>query len=473
MPDSDVRADFEISSLSETSGDSATKIKLLDQAIEKYPESARLYFRRGALGKDQQSSEMLRKASELDPSNALPLYILASRAMSRGSADEAVALLAEGNRRSRVDEYPLSYDIAKGDPQVEIAITTANSQTRFPTFAALRRLALPAHEYAVKLHAAGRTERALAIIGETKQMGRKLIRSDDATLMDVLVGVAIIRICHKGEDQIYTETNSQSGLAQLEQERSKLTYLSAGPRAYLASAGKRIPKLMSTFSALTLPPIYIAFLQAVIMVVSLVAWGVLALVARRKPASELHPGATARAFTAGRLLRMYALILLPLGIAASVLVYLAISGGHLALLYVSLGAAACVPCLLLWWTNASYKKAYRAAAEAAEQETLRLWKGTPIQEKREVARRIVGVQGGMMLFLVLCGLLLSGGAKVTMGAYLWQSQAMRVIASIHEEERQYTADLVAGKIKVPQRYIDEEKQKQDRQTKPSDGATPK
>ena len=415
---------------------------------------------------------MLRKASELDPSNALPLYILASRAISSGSADEAVALLAEGNRRSRVDDYPLPYDIAKGDPWVEITIATANSQIRFPTFAALRRLALPAREYAVKLHAAGRTERALAIIGETKQMGRKLIHSDDATLIDVLVRVAIIRICHKGEEQIYTETNSQSGLAQLEQERSKLTYLRAGALAYLGSAGKRIPKLMSTFSALTLPPIYIAFLQAAIMVVSLVAWGVLALVARQKPASGLHPGATATAFTAGRLLKMYALIFLPLGIAASVLVYFGFLREFMILLPVAAGTAAFVPCLLLWWTNASYKKAYRAAAEAAGQEIPRLWKGTAIEEKREVARRIAGVQGGMMLFLVLCGLLISGGAKLTAGAYPWQAGA-RAVAQMRLEERRYVADLVAGKIKVPQKYIDEEKQRLNRRTKPSDGATPK
>lgn len=413
---------------------------------------------------------MLRKASELDPSNALPLYILASRAISSGSADEAVALLAEGNRRSRMDDYPLPYDLAKGDPQVEIAITTANSQTRSPIFLVLRQLVRGAREHALKLHAAGRTETALAIIGETKQIGWKLVRTDDATVMDMLVGVAITGVCHKGEEQIYTETHSQSGLAQLEQERDKLTYLRAGGLAYLASAGKRIPKLMSTSSALTLPTIYVGFFQAAIIVVSLVAWGVLALVARRKPASHLHREATARAFAAGRLLRMYALILLPLGIVASVLVYFGLLREFMILLPVAAGTAAFVPFLLLWWTNAAYKKAYRAAAEAAGQEIPRLWKGTPIQEKREVARRIAGVQGGMMLFLVLCGLLISGGAKLMLGGYPWQSQAMHVIASIREEERQYVADLVAGKIKVPQKYIDEQKQKLNRQTKPSDGA---
>ncbi len=412
---------------------------------------------------------MLRKASEMDPSNGLPLYILASRAISSGSADEAVALLAEGNRRSRMDDYPLPYDLAKGDPQVEIAITTANSQTRFPTVAAVRRLALPTRQYAVKLHAAGRPERALAIIGETKQMARKLMYGDDATLVDTLVGVAIIRICHKGDEQIYAETNSQSGLAQLAQERSKLTYLTAGARAYLASAGKRIPKLMSTLSALTLPPIYIGFFQAVIMVVSLVAWGVLALVARRKPASELHPEATATAFSAGRLLKMYALILLPLGIAASVLVYLGFSREFRILLPVALGTAALVPCLLLWRTNAAYKKAYRAAAEAAGQEMPRLWKGAPIQDRREVARRIAGVQGGMMLFLVVCGLLISGVTKLAFGAYPWQPPQYAV-AQMRLEETRYAADLIAGKIKVPQKYIDEEKQKLNRQTKPSNGA---
>ncbi len=75
----------------------------------------------------------------------------------------------------------------------------------------------------------------------------------------------------------------------------------------------------------------------------------------------------------------------------------------------------------------------------------------------------------MMLFVVLCGLLISGVTKLAFGAYPWQPPQYAV-AQMRLEETRYAADLIAGKIKVPQKYIDEEKQKLNRQTKPSNGA---
>jgi hypothetical protein len=73
----------------------------------------------------------------------------------------------------------------------------------------------------------------------------------------------------------------------------------------------------------------------------------------------------------------------------------------------------------------------------------------------EVARRLLGVHGGAVIFLVLWGLVVSGGMKIQQGAFPWQPGA--VFADSVQYERSYMRNLVAGKIHVPKAAIEEER----------------
>jgi hypothetical protein len=59
----------------------------------------------------------------------------------------------------------------------------------------------------------------------------------------------------------------------------------------------------------------------------------------------------------------------------------------------------------------------------------------------------------MMVTLTIFGILVSGITKMSMNVYPWQPE--RAMPNVMQEEQQYVADLVAGKVKVPEKYIRE------------------
>lgn len=436
---------------------------LLERAIRKFPNSARLHFRLAMFTTGPSSIEAIRKASELDPGNALPCYLLASDAASRKAWDEALRFLMQGNNRKRLTEYPLlrRYIDRHGVAGL-ILLPGATADYEFSVISRLRRLATGISGHALEIHASGRTDEALKMLDSVKQMGWKCTRAEDAATFDVLVGSVLVAISNKREAQIYTETGSKAGLAQVQKEKGKLAYLRAGCRAYVGQLMEGLVRRGARFSApiaSVAPIIGQSWLAAIMLVV----WAAFALRTRGKPASELHLEAAAKSFSAGRLLKYYAPIFLPPGLAASALMYLAFS--KYMLVMAAAGAAFLVPSVLLLWLSARlYRKTYLQTAESLGREKPRFWAGAPAQDKREIARRLAGVHGGAMIFLILWALLVSGGTKLAIGAFPWQIE--RAFAGVYKTELRYAADLVAGKVKVPQKYIREAEQREKQRTKP-------
>ena len=462
-----MRADIEI--LRPWEPGTGPDLQALSRAIKKHPDSARLHFRLGTLGGEQQRSQALKRTSELDPDNAFPLYLLASRAASEGSWNQAADLFAQGHRRSRMDWFPLPYDTCKDDLFMESFVHTANSTARISLHSPLRQLARDVGKHAEELHAAGRTDEALAVIADVKQIAWKLMQSEEAIAMDVFMGVALIKASQKYETQMYTDIGSESGLARIEEDNGKLRYLRAGAHGYFDIMEERMRRIARRSAPLE--PVASGFLQVWLTVAVLVLWAGFALRTRKKSASELHFNATSRAFPIGRLFKLYALIFLPLGIAAAVFTWFNFSSGFLGL-GVMVGVVAVLPSIvLLWLSNRLYKKAYLHEGQVRGQENPRFWRGAPAQDKREVLRRLAGVYGGAVIFLALWALLVSGGMKLTMGAFPWQIE--RATAGMYQFERQYVADLLAGKIKVPEEKIRElereEKRGQEESHRPDGG----
>jgi len=452
LPESDIRADIE--AIFPTSDDLQVKpnIAHLKQAAKKYPNSARLQFRLGSFGPDEQA---LRRAAELDADNAVPMYYLASNALSRDSMDEGLAVLTDANYRKNLTDYPISL---KGDSQADLVVISVNSALDFKTYAVCRRTAVAVRDYALKLHKQGRTDEGLEALDQAKKMARKLMDRDNANLISLLVGTAILKIEQKPEKQIYTDIGSKEGLARIAREQARLDYLSAGGRYYAKHGAERLATAVVQHAASFIPAAFVSASATWFLFLVAICWAVLVLWSRGRPGSAVYAEAT-NTFHAGRLIKWYALAFLPIIVALSLLGMFLTAERLFPSVY---SYTACVfpAALLLWKAEAVYKRAYRQAAESAGEEISK-----SAADKREFQRRMMGVMGGGIIFLSILGVLIAGGTKAVTGTYPWDVQS--VSSQICSQESQYVKDLLAGKIKVPQRLIREVEQR--RSAKPGGG----
>lgn len=486
MPDTDLRADLEVltewpwgkdaireaEALSNRPERDAEKTALetekqkrlhtlpvLARAVSKFPNSARLQLRVGTLGEEPQRPAALRRAAEMDRRNALPLYLLASEAASRGSLDEALSLVSEGNRRHWADWYPMPTTLGGNQRNAEMIASEANSSARWPTYPIIRQLAVSLSKHAGDLYKTGRGDKADEIVGQVKAMGWRLAGGNQANLMDLLVGKAIVQIANKYAKEAYLGTGDKARLAKLEAENQRLIYIAAGGRYGSNRSMESFWRGLGMFAAYSVPAAMAGAALTLVLFGSLIWWGILALRSRRKPASEMHLEATAKAFPAGRLLKVYALVAGILAVETVALVYCA-SALKVELLTTVDGAAVIFSAILmlgvLVWASIAYKKAYRQAAESAGETISKPWKGYPVADKRERQRRLTGVFGGVMAAIAVWGILVSGYMKVTMDAFPWQVD--RAIAGLYQDEPKYVRELLAGKVKVPEKYIREAEQ---------------
>lgn len=465
MPASEIRADFEVLSAWNPYLDQEAynnRKAILDKAVQDYPNSARLLFRLGSIAEGQASVDALKKASNLDPKNALTLYLLASEAASQKTFDKALALLKQGNSLESCTAYPLPADIGgKGLSQEEVVMESSMSQADLGTSARLRQSARYMADTANALHAGGRSDEALSILRETKLMAKKTAQMEPRMMMSVLVGVSITNIALKQEEQIYRETGSKTGLTEIAKEKSELQYIKAGARAYNDQSMKNLVRRTAKISV---PAVLVSALplQMMVMLFILLVWAGLA--PKAGPASANHPEAADQAFPMGKLFMLYVLVFLPIGIIATALVYLLSASKLVGLNGAIAFIAAWVPTILLHWKAvSSYKKALRQ--QASDQEKPKFWIGAPHQEKREVIRRLAGVHGGAMVFLVLWGILASCGGKLVTGSFPWQFD--RLMSEPLQWEQRYVTDLLDHKIKVPEKYIREQEQTDARRSSPA------
>jgi len=182
---------------------------------------------------------------------------------------------------------------------------------------------------------------------------------------------------------------------------------------------------------------------------------------RRLPVSPLHMEATSKVYSARALLRLYLLTF----IACSLLMIPMVSvNPNSALFSIAAGIAIvgvpAVPMVLDGRMTRSYRKTYQALAEQAGLEPLPKPKLMSVQDKRELARRDAGLLGGFVITLALWSILVSVGLKLTFGGYTWQ--ITKAMGGMPQAEMRYVKDLVDGKVKVPQKYIDEIKREEAR-----------
>ena len=449
LPDSPAKADLEISTAYNQYAFPKAyrqRAETLRRVAREFPNSAAVQLRVGSLAEGKQSVDALRRVAQLDQTNAVPLYLLAYDAASRKSWDEAMQLLKQGNSRKECTQYPLAVQSLQTCNLSEQSVLQV-AATDFNVHARLRDLERKISEHAANLHASRRTDEALAVLTEAKRAGWAVIHGKQAELIDVLVGVAMVKIALKHEEEIYKGIDSRAGLASVAKEKQKVLYLAAGARNY---SGKMMRAFLNRFYKgfslmLIIAPLAWEVWFALIVII---LFAILALRSKRKSASALHFNATAQAFPISRLLKLYALFFLPIGIPAAIIVYAKFDISESVSIFCILTVAVLLPSILLHWcASARYKRAYGAEIRAEGADCPRLWKGVAIGEKREVSRRLAGVHGGAVVFLVVLGLLISGGSKLALGAFPW-----RVGMDMdywHQQERIFVTDLIAGKVKVP------------------------
>lgn len=444
LPESDLKADYEIMLPQTGSFQAMPSVDKIRRTVGKYPNSARLQLRLGVFGHDKHA---LRRAAELDPKNALPLYYLASKSPAR----EAVALLAKANQRKDFTWYPFPETSGLLDDLVQ----AANSSMIPPVYLVFPVGLGNVGKYALQLQKQGRTADALAAIEQAKGMGWRVVRREKSNMMDLLMAVVFLGMTDKYEQQIYTETGSNAGLARVEAERKRLHYLRAGERYYATEvSGEDMANMMKHLAPFT-ALLIILVAQVIVLFLSIIWWELLLFRSRKQAGSELHLQATG-VFSIGRLSKLYAILFVP-AIVVFLVAPIALNGKTLLPIVGVYMAGTLLPVILFWKAKAIYRKAYRQATESVRQEV-----GKSIPDRREFQRRMIGVQGGGMVFIVIVGLLVSGGTKLASDAYPWEPYPS--MAQINQRESQFVKDLVAGKVKVPQKYIDEVKHEEMKRT---------
>ena len=462
----DMRADLEFLSPWSLGDGVKSRLPALRASVGKHPDSARLQFRLGRTTDGSESVKAMREAARLDKDNALPLYVLASNACKEGRWTEARRLVAEGNARRYLDPYSVPLSLCKGNGLLEMYMISANSSMSMGGFLPIRRVAVGLGKHALQLQEKGQTADAINLLSDVRRMGWKTIHDlRDANGMGVLVGVAIIKIADKHEKQILTETGDRAKLERLQTDRERLVLLQAGVR-YQMDRGMdelvgRLVRYTASIAALT----GALALIAILLVLSLIWRGVLAIRSRNQPGSALHAAATTLAFPVRTLMTAYGILLGVLALSTLALVVTA-SHGQESLPdiadYIGIAASAFAITALTIWASVAYKKGFRRAAEAATETVSHPWKGYPISDKRERQRRMTGFLGGAMVSLVPGLILLSVYTKTAMRIYPWQVE--RVPAGLYQQEQRFIRSLVAGKVKVPQKYIDEVKHEEMKRT---------
>jgi hypothetical protein len=454
IPESDIRADFEVlSSLSQVYTPHAygERLMLLGSVFKRYPDSVRLQMRTGMYAEGPQSVAALNRVAQLDPDNALPLYYLASKAAEENRMGEAVKDLRLGNSRRSCTDYPIPNKfLSSANPDEYIF---EDSVIRCGTLAngtALRSLVREMRKYAMTLHHQERDKEALGLLSDTRKANRAVFKGSGMSGSDLIDAASLNSWIVVSERRIYQDTGSQSGLSQVAKGQAEDDRLLAG---VMMSVGQGMDNLMqreSEFFSPTVPLLPLG-LEIVLMPIIGIIWVVLSRRSKGLAGSDAHITAEEDVFNARRLLDMYAIIFLPLGLVMAVVTYKLFESVSAFDFLVILPFGLVSPIALWIYSARAYKRAYRAALEQFGAPVPRLWKEAPVQDKREAARRMLGVHGGAVVFLVVLGLLISVGEKAVVGAFPWQT--MFIMEDMRQRETLFVDQLVQGKIKVPESYI--------------------
>lgn len=433
------------------------------RSVERYPNSARLQLRLGIFGEGNEREEALHRVIELDTDNALPCYLLAARAIAGGQKTQAFELLRQANRRKIVNSYPIPEDAARESPQLELLMMAVNTRIAFSTYSGIKDLARATADNAQRLHRDGRTEEALELLKDVRRMGWNVASRLDAYLLDLLVGAAVVRLALTSEKQICTEIHDDRGLALIRKEEARIAYVTGGVNAYLDKISRTLPQ-RSMESILPFEVwFYTLAVETMFLTGMLLWWGYLGLRSKRETASPLHEEAARRALGMGRLAIMYMSTLVPALAAATCVFWMALAKNLPILTIAGILVLVVQTLVLARWAGLSYRRAFVEAVAQAGEQAPPLDASASLADKRELRRWMSGVFGGMIALVMLCSLIYAAAAKVTRGTYPWEPP--RLLTETYWKETEYAQDLLRGKAKVPQEYIDRELRKAI-QTKP-------
>jgi hypothetical protein len=454
----DLKADLEIMLPGIGEHDKKPDTGKIRQALDKYPDSPRLNLRLGTYGNEPLASQALRHMSDLDPRNALPLYLLASRAGSRASWDEASSLVKRANSLPKLEVYKLPYPLARGDIRLESCISQADSGME----SLVSAIGKNAQDHALELHAVGRNDEALAILADARRVGWRLMRLDGVDAVDCLVGNKIVRNCSRAALRIAKDTNNQEALALATADMEKCSYIRAGFRAHADGLIDDMLKRLMKFMALAFSLCGLIFLSTSCLTGLAAHWS-----ASRKskgvPASSLHDEATASLLAGGRMLWRYALLIIACSASTAFLASMPYAPSPLSTAMVFAGVL--VPFVLPAWMDAAVRKQYREVYNhLAEQRGVDMLpkkrRLAPIHDRREIDRRLAGLDGSFVITLSIWALLVCTLLRVEFHAYPWQ--ITKTMGGMPQAEMKYVKDLVDGKVKVPQKYIDQVKREEAR-----------
>ena len=425
-------------------------IRKLRIAVRRYPNSPRLSFRLGACARTPEGTQALKHAAELAPDNSVPLYVLASRAESR---KEAVALLYQANGRLSFDPYTLPYELAQGDSVMELELRSIGYDMESPVYTSIKKLANVACSRAKELHAAHKDGEASYVLEDVRKMGQRLMYREDAEITDVLLGSHILRDCSLVGMKI--AKGDKSRIMHFESEIKKSVCIRAGCRSFLDEQAQAMMSKTWKFFEISFSLYGLLHVSLGALIGGVMAyWGMRK--SKRVPSSDLHMRTTAMVLPGERLFRIYALALFGCGVSTLVLASIreTIKPLSLIVMLIAVFIPMFVPMLVSIQARRQYRDTYNHLAEQEGKEMLPKKKKSP-QDRREIERRMSGLDGGFAITLAIWALVVSIGLKHYFHAYPWQPN--KAMGGMPQAEMKYVKDLVDGKIKVPQKYIDEVK----------------
>ncbi len=451
LPESDVRADLHAVVANKSS---KAVVKELSRATGRYPNSARLHFRLGTFSQGDQSTEALTRAAELDRQNALPVFLLASRAAYARQWDTVRVYLTQANLRPRVDWYGIPSSVSDGYMFGSLGFLRVEEQIDHPVQKGLSSLSRTLGEHALILHKSGQTALAIDDLRLVRQAAEKIARTQDGTAVELLIGQSMAAATNKRRATIFSAVHDREQLRSLDSDRRTLEYRRAGIR-YFARRALDGELSMTIIGCALFIILYISLLHPSVGIL-IGAFEVRALTRKSlgMAPTELHE----RAFSHVRLsLGRYALVLLVLCAGCASLIqtqmkdFDQIAWVALPLLVAVIAAPHVTP------SSHQYLKAYRREHELAGLPLPFHRKNMPVEDKRELARLELGILGATMIVMVLFVAVACGFYKARADAYPWQPG--KTLTNVRREEQTFVRGLLAGKIKVPQKYILEEQKK--------------
>lgn len=416
------------------------------------PNSAAVHFRTATTLAPAVAMAEFAAASRLDPTNALPLYFMAANESSTGHYDRACELLNKADPLQRMDGYlALSKYSQRGFP-AEVESLSLASAIELPIYSRLLRMAREIGVHSLKLHRAGKSQQALGDLSHVHAMGWKLVTQENSIVIQSLVGIAIVRASDKTAEHIYRDLGDKAALSAINKEQERLTYFCAGVRMYANDMPRQLVARADGAMGM-LFAVWVLALHSLCMLLSLIV--ARSSKTRDDAGSGLNDVAATSAFTTCRLVCYYGLALVLL-CASAIGIHIAAGYGSVSLLLSSsLFIMVGTPTLIQVCAESAFTRAYRRAAADAGQPPPPPLRDRPKSEKLGRYRILSGFRGGMMITLFIWAVLVSAYMRATMGVYPWQME--KVTPSIYQQEHQYVRDLVAGKIKVPEKYLREER----------------